>query len=138
MADHVFGDEVMDLARQHTPKPGHATLLVDSKIDTIFDMDDATKVQVENGKVAKIGKQLTDFNAVDTGIFICTDGLMAALEAFKQQKGDASLSDGVQHLATSGRMDTLDIGNGFWQDVDTPEMLAHATELLAQREAATP
>ncbi|HMB91403.1 MAG TPA: hypothetical protein VKP65_11185, partial [Rhodothermales bacterium] len=133
MADHVFGDEVMDLARQHTPAPGHATLLVDAKIDTIFDMDDATKVQVEDGKVQAIGKQLQEFNAIDTGVFICTDGLMEALAHIHAQQGDASLSDGVQHLAASGRMDTLDIGDGFWQDVDTPEMLAHATEMLEEQ-----
>jgi choline kinase len=138
MADHVFGDEVMELARVHTPTPGHATLLVDAKIDTIFDMDDATKVQVEDGKVRAIGKELADFNAIDTGVFICTDGLMEALAHIYAQQGDASLSDGVQHLAASSHMDTLDIGDGFWQDVDTPEMLAHATEMLEEKESVAP
>ena len=43
MADHVIGDEIMDLARTHTPPADGATLLVDAKLATIFDMDDATR-----------------------------------------------------------------------------------------------
>ena len=131
MADHVFGDEVMDLAGRTTLEPGHAALLVDFKLDTIFDMDDATKAVVEDGKIVAIDKKLTTFNAVDTGVFVCTDGLLDALQALDEAHGDASLSDGVRHLAASGRMHALDIGDGFWQDVDTPEMMAHAEQMLS-------
>ena len=132
-SDHVFGDEVMEIARNHTPEPGHAALLVDYKLDTVFDMDDATKVAVSDGKVVSIDKQLVSFNAVDTGVFVCTDGLMDALQALDDEAGDASLSDGVRRLAKSGKMHALDIGDGFWQDVDTPEMMAHAEKVLAER-----
>lgn len=137
MADHVLGEEVMRLARDHHPPPGAATLLVDYKLEAVFDMDDATKVHEHDGQIAAIGKQLDDFNCVDTGVFIGTDGLMDALQAVYDERGDASLSDGVQRLARQGRMFTLDIGDGFWQDVDTPAMLAHAEDVLQQREQIT-
>lgn len=133
MADHVLGDEVMELARTHTPPDRGATLLVDVKLDAIFDMDDATKVCVRDGRVVEIGKQLAAYDAVDTGVFVCTDGLLDALEAVYAEHGDASLSDGALRLAGEGRMCTLDVGDGFWQDVDTPEMLAHAEAALRAR-----
>ena len=135
MADHVFGDEVMNVAGAHSPDPGTATLLVDYKLDSIFDLADATKVFAEAGRVRLIGKQLDPFNAVDTGLFVGTSGLLDAIAAVFEQKGDASLSDGVSRLAALGRMTALDIGAGFWQDVDTPEMLAHAGHVLAARYA---
>jgi len=130
MADHVLGDTLMTKARQHQPPERGATLLVDYKLDAIFDMDDATKVRVEDGRPQAIGKQLDDYNCVDTGVFLATDGLMEALSAVYAAKGDAALSDGIQRLMGEGRMQTLDIGVGFWQDVDTPEMLARAEKKL--------
>lgn len=134
MADHVVGDEVMRLAGAHEPPAEGATLLVDKKLATIFDMDDATKVQTDGEvRIAAIGKQLAAFDAVDVGIFVCTGALMTALESFYAARGDTSLSEGVQTLAATGRMHVLDIGDGFWQDVDTPEMLAHAELELARR-----
>ena len=130
MADHVFGDEVMVLAGSYVPAPGHAALLVDYKLDSILDVDDATKALVEDGNIIAIDKKLADFNAVDTGVFVCTDGLMDVLQALDDENGDASLSDGVRRLAAFGRMHALDIGDGFWQDVDTPEMMGHAERVL--------
>jgi len=130
MADHVLGDTLMERARRHRPPKQGATLLVDYKLDTIFDMDDATKVRVADGRPEAIGKRLDDFNCVDTGVFVATHGLMEALSAVYAATGDAALSDGVQRLMGEGRLQTLDIGDGFWQDVDTPAMLAHAETML--------
>ncbi|AEN73534.1 Nucleotidyl transferase [Rhodothermus marinus SG0.5JP17-172] len=132
MADHVLGDELMALVRTHRPPADGATLLVDYRTDQIFDLDDATKVRVEDGWIVDIGKHLTDFNAIDTGVFVCTFALMDALEAVYREQGDASLSDGVRRLARARRMAALDIGDGFWQDVDTPEMLAYAERRLLE------
>jgi len=134
MADHVFGDEVMTVAGAHKPVPNGATLLVDHKLNMIFDMDDATKVRSDGDRIAAIGKQIIGYDCVDTGVFVCTMGLIDALDVVFKEKGDASLSDGVAELAATDRMRILDIGEGFWQDVDTPEMLAHAEEVLEQRE----
>lgn len=134
MADHILGPAVSEKARLHLPPEHGATLLVDYKLESIFDMDDATKVKEKNGRILSIGKQIDDYNCIDTGVFVCTPGLMDALQTVYDLEGDASLSDGVQFLSERGRMHTLDIGDGFWQDVDTPEMLAYAERILDAEE----
>lgn len=131
MADHVLGDSLMDIARDHMPPENGVSLLVDYKLGRIFDMEDATKVRVKDKRIVAIGKHMVDYNCIDTGVFVCTRGLLEALEAVKSEKGDASLSDGIQRLAAAGRMEAVDIGDGFWQDVDTPEMLAYAERTLS-------
>ncbi len=135
MADHILSDEMMMLAKKHDPVEGGATLLVDRKVEEIFDMDDATKVLSVDGMIISIGKQITNYNCVDTGVFVCTTGLMNEIKKVYDVRGDASLSDGVQALAYSGKMHTLDIGDAYWQDVDTPEMLEHAEEILREQAA---
>ncbi len=133
MADHIMGDELPMLACSCMPPREGAALLVDYKLDTIFDMADATKVLASEGKILSIGKQLTHFNCIDTGLFSCTTGLFSALSQVYSKKGDASLSDGIEKLCRRGLMAAVDIGDGFWQDVDTPEMLRHAEEQLLRR-----
>ncbi len=133
MADHILSDKMMRIAGTHVPPEKGATLMVDYKLDSIFDMDDATKVKSMDGKISSIGKQISDYNCIDTGVFICTTGLLDEIRKVYEEQGDASLSDGVQALAETGRMHTLDIGDAFWQDVDTPEMLEHAEKVLASQ-----
>ena len=55
---------------------------------------------------------------------------MDAIDHVYSHNGDASLSQGVQLLADQGLMETLDIKDAFWQDVDNIQMLAHAENLL--------
>jgi len=131
MADHIIDDKIMrQIQNLHAPETG-ATLCVDYKLTTIFDMDDATKVQSDRNLIKKIGKNLDAFNCVDTGVFIGTDGLMNALSQIYNKKGDVSLSEGMQLLSDSNLAEALDIKDAFWQDVDTPEMLDHAEKLLS-------
>ncbi len=131
MADHIVSPAIMDLAANHKPPESGATLLVDRKIKSVFDLDDATKVKTADGKIVAIGKQLTDYDCIDTGIFVCTTALVRAIGEVAETRGDASLSDGVQQLSRSGLMTVLDVGAETWMDVDTPEMLADAEARLA-------
>ncbi|MEZ4434009.1 MAG: NTP transferase domain-containing protein [bacterium] len=130
MADHVV-DPAIYRVLQGEPARGGLVLAVDRKLSTIFDMDDATKVVTgERDRIVRIGKQLTEFDAVDTGVFRCDPALFERLEAVLAQKGDCSLSDGVQALAADGKARVADVGAAWWQDVDTPPTIKHAEKLL--------
>lgn len=133
MADHIIDDQIMKLARHHYPPKDGAILCVDYKIDTIFDMDDATKVYAEGDLIKYIGKDLKKYNCIDTGVFIATQGLMEEIAKVYKLKGDVSLTDGVQALAEKGLMKVLDIKTCFWQDVDNDAMLKHAEKLLLKK-----
>lgn len=136
MSDHVFESSLIrGLGAAELPEDG-LVLAVDRKLDRIFDEDDATKVRTEDGRIVEIHKELEAFDAVDTGLFACTPALFDAIReaAARRPDGDCSLSDGVKALAAGGRALVHDIGDGWWQDVDTPEAMAHAAAQMAEME----
>ncbi len=132
MSDHVFQKEMARTLLKSRRIPDGAILAVDRKIKDIFDLDDATKVLVDNSdRIVDIGKELPAYNCIDTGLFKCTTGLFDALEQAKLERGgDCSLSDGIKRLAGDGKMGTCDIGSAWWQDVDTPGALHFAEKML--------
>lgn len=132
MADHIFDPEMIQNAAAIIPPKHGALLCVDYKLNEVFDMDDATKVFVKDGKVASIGKQISGYNAVDTGLFVCTPTLFNALQqaADASPKHDCSLSEGIATLMKTGRMAVQDIGPLKWQDVDDDMMLQQAESMV--------
>lgn len=133
MADHLFDQEIVDLVVQKAA-PDQLNLAVDRKIKSIVDLDDATKVETRDNNIVAIGKDLTQYDAIDTGVFACPPSIFDYLERAKRN-GDCSLSDGVRAMAADGNARAIDVGNAWWQDVDTPEMFAAAESELRRRAA---
>ena len=137
MADHIFEpDTARAILRQPLPE-GDVVLAVDSKLDRIFDLDDATKVRRAGDHIVEIGKQITAYDAFDTGMFLCSSALFDVLESAKK-KGNCSLSDGMRVLGQHGRLRAFDIGDASWQDVDTPEALAYAESIFDRQFSRVP
>jgi 1L-myo-inositol 1-phosphate cytidylyltransferase / CDP-L-myo-inositol myo-inositolphosphotransferase len=129
MSDHLFE---ADILRKLLAKPlatGHCRLAVDFRVGNIFDLEDATKVQVAEGRVERIGKELDAYNAIDCGVFLCDRSLFDALES-AVGKGNESLTDGIRELASEQRMEAEDIGDSFWQDVDNKRDLEEGERRL--------
>jgi 1L-myo-inositol 1-phosphate cytidylyltransferase len=129
MADHIFEPRTATALLRRPLADDEVILAVDSKIDRVFDLDDATKVRCEGDHIIEIGKGLSRYNALDTGMFLCSPALFGELEAAKKN-GDCSLSDGMRRLARDLRLKAFDIGDAHWQDVDSPEALTHAERVF--------
>ncbi len=129
MVDHLFDAQIIDLL-QATDRGYGVTLAVDEEIGRIFDLDDATKVlQDDAARIVNIGKQISEYNAIDCGLFRCTAEIFPALEeAFSNET--YSISDGMQILAAADRFFAKPVEGLFWQDMDTPPMLAEAERMV--------
>ena len=68
-------------------------LAVDEKIDSVFDIDDATKVARLGNYIFDIGKKIKCYDAVDTGMFLCSPIIFYWLESVKQN-GNCSIGSG--------------------------------------------
>jgi 1L-myo-inositol 1-phosphate cytidylyltransferase len=129
MSDHIFEPKTAKALLRQPLADDEVILAVDSKIDRVFDLDDATKVQRKGNYIVGIGKDLLRYDALDTGMFLCSPALFDRLEAARNN-GDCSLSDGMRRLAQDWKLRAFDIGDGHWQDVDSPQALAHAEEIF--------
>ena len=133
MGDHLFGPAIVDLVIQNADF-NSVNVAIDRKLDAIFDLADAMKIKTEGDRVLAIGKDRDDYNAIDTGLFVCSPEIFKYLERARSRSpdGDCSLVDGVGAMASDGKVRAIDIGDAWWQDIDTPEMLAQARAVIGR------
>jgi len=129
MIDHLLDPKIVRALADDPPAPGEMRLAVDRDKNGIFDLDDVTRVKIDDGRIQAIEKTLDDWDASDTGVMLCTTGLFEGLEraAASNKHG---LSDGLRELAGEGRAKTVDVTGMPWLDVDTPDALREAERRL--------
>ena len=129
MADHLVSATLIQQVLRTSLGDREVCLAVDQDVTRVFDRDDATKVRIEHGMIERIGKQLDEWNAVDTGVFLATPALFDALTRAAAQ-GRHTLSHGIEVLAEAGQALAVDITGERWLDVDTPDSLREAQRRL--------
>jgi len=129
MVDHVLAPEMIRDVLAEPLAQDEIALAVDYDTKNVFSLFDLTKVNVFKGRIASIGKDLTTWNAGDTGLFYCTLKLFEGLAiAHKQNK--FSLTDGIKECISQGRVRAIDVTGKIWLDVDTPEAFKEATRRI--------
>ncbi|MFV2064788.1 MAG: HAD hydrolase-like protein [Chloroflexota bacterium] len=133
MADHVFDDAILS-GLLAAPLDADVVLACDDRVGSSAWTDDAeaTKVRTEGDRIVAIGKDLEPYDAYDSGIFLCTPAIFAAVEE-RIRAGDASLSAAVGLIASQGRAAPYPVGPYAWIDVDTPQDRAMAERLLSSQ-----
>ena len=130
MADHVM---VVDTIKRFLEKteehPDKAQLATDPHPDSIFDLDDATKVKSEMGKIIAIAKELPDFDEIDMGLFYFPQGFGEKIQAHVDA-GARSVSDIVNAIIQKEDFLSLALKDAVWQDVDTLKMAREAEKRI--------
>ncbi len=131
MGDHVFDEAILSSLIREAPQDGEIILAADFGIENnqLVDLNDVTRVLASDRRLVDIGKGLQDYNAYDTGIFLCSPTIFAAVEE-SLADGDDSLSGGVRRLADRRKAKVVDIEGRYWIDVDTTADLKKAETLL--------
>ena len=118
MSDHLFDPTIIRALQEQPLSDGEVLLAVDTnKNNPLIDIDDVTKVQIKDGDIINIGKTIDDFNAFDTGIFLCTPAIFDALERACEIHNDTTLSAAIRVLAEKNKAKAMQT-QGFWIDVD--------------------
>ncbi len=129
MCDHLFEPDLLRGLLDREPPSGGLVLAVDRRLDNpLVDPGDATRVRLEGGRIADIGKGLERFDAWDTGAFLCTPAVFDVLA-----RADGTVTGAVRMLAAEGRAEAWDVGRGFSADLDDAAALKRSRRALLRR-----
>ncbi len=131
MADHVFGlNTVKNFVQKASTEDSHLPALAcDPDVEGVFDLDDATKVQSAEGKISNIGKQINQYDLIDTGLFYFPAGYGTDI-AHQSANGADSVSEIMSRFIQEEGVRALSLENAVWQDVDYPGMKNEAERRL--------
>jgi choline kinase len=132
MADHIFEPDMLRHLLAQRSEAEEILLCVDRDVSDPASVQEATKVRLDGDRIVAIGKTLTEFDALDTGVFLCHPVVFAALEA-SCAEGNSTLTGGVARLAARGQVRGVAIGTARWCDVDTVDDLRLAEQLVRLR-----
>jgi choline kinase len=130
MGDHLFEAAVLSDLLRMPVTADESILAIDARPAPPEVAAEATKVRMTGDRITAIGKELGTFDALDTGLFVCSPALFGALDRAREA-GDTTLSGGIRVLASRDLMRGADVGAATWYDIDTVADLATAETLLA-------
>ena len=102
------------------------TLCIEYRPTQYHIIEGATKVALfEDGSIQDIGKELTRWDALDTGVFLLTERFFNAVEELARLRGNnIEMSDVIRFMVAQGhRFDTCNVSECSWMDIDTVEDL---------------
>lgn len=132
MGDHIFESQVLSRVLRMRVDANQSLLAVDTRHADDEIAAEATKVRLQGDRITAIGKTLTAYDALDTGLFVCSPTVFDALEKARAA-ADTTLSGGIRRLAARGLMRAVDVGAATWCDIDTLADLETAENLLTSQ-----
>lgn len=125
MADHLVEPAIVHALASDAD--GRCRLAVDRAHMDDARASEATRALVDGGLVVDLGKELEDWNALDTGVFWCTPRIF---DAITHERRDGEAGAVFASLARAGELDAVDVTGLQWIDIDTPDDLRRAAALV--------
>ena len=118
MSDHIVSPKA--LGKMQTAVSDKNLLLVDPRLDDVYNLKDATKVQFQKSRILTIGKELVHFNGVDCGVFRLNDRFFQAAER-QIALNRESITEVMQILIDEDQFAPVIIPvSSFWIDFYSP------------------
>jgi len=124
MGDHIIETSVVSRLLSTTVIAD--TLCIEYRPTPYHNIEEATKVALfKNGGIRDIGKELKQWDALDTGVFLLTERFFNVVEELARLSGNKiEMSDVIRFMVLRGhRFNTCDVSGCSWMDIDIVEDL---------------
>jgi len=134
MADHLLDKTILEDLKSQPVNNCKVVLAANFTKDSnpLIDIEDVTKVLVKKDRIMDIGKNIPEYNAFDTGAFLCTPAIFPAIEK-SIANNDSSLSGAIKVLAQEKQAHVLDIQGKFWLDIDDEAAIKKARQQMIKQ-----
>lgn len=124
MSDHIYNEALIFKAlNDYNGKP---MVCVDRNPVYVKDLEDATKVMVRlDGSVRDIGKEIVEWNHIDTGVFILPSNVFKVLD-----ETVSKISELMMMLIEAKQLVACDVTDIPWLDIDTLQDLEYARTVV--------
>ncbi|HEM48894.1 MAG TPA: hypothetical protein ENO27_01660 [Caldithrix sp.] len=132
MSDHIVSESAIKRLIEYDSD--YNLLLVDKRVNEIFDIDDATKVNLNGNQIVNIGKEIPVYNGIDCGVFRLKNNFYNAMR--QQLKDDKeSISAAIQILIENQDMHAVFTEKeDYWLDIDTPQAYKYGLEKMTDKQ----
>ena len=133
MCDHLFEAPHYHIIERESDRENDLSLCIDFAPNSHIQIEDATKVFTDKeNNILRIGKELSTWTAIDTGLFCLSPCIFKRL---KQVSGKyVSITDGVNQMIRHGDcVKGVDVSGNFWADIDTQTDLRNAEDYLSKK-----
>ena len=126
MSDHIFTIDFIETFVKSVRWPSEKEtkiFIAGDKNPNFVNVSEATKILVDNeNKVIKIGKNINEFNFVDTGLFIIKKDVYDLPSVIKLSKKEViKFSDVIMRIIEKNHVvRVVDVNRGLWTEIDTP------------------
>ncbi len=129
--NHIFDELILVKLKNEKINDDEVVLAIDRNIKKkeLEEVNNVNKVFVEESRILKIGKNIKEYNAHDTGISLCSPAIFSAIEESLSQ-GNDSLSGAVGIMVEKEKVKAVDIENAYRIEMNTKKDCRKASKLL--------
>ncbi len=132
MADHIFDEQAISALLRHPRPDGFGVAMVERRLDDVFTLSSAVKVSLKGDKITGLGRKLSRFDGVDTGLFVLPQAIFSDFDNMLSADAEVDLAEGLSPLIAAGKLTAMTAQGRIFEDVDTPAALVHAEMCLRE------
>ncbi len=127
MSDHLIERKALEAFAGM--KEQYPLLLVDPDLHNVFDLEDATKVMVTENRITDIGKEISQYNGVDAGVFLLDKRIFRFLRE-AVAGGEESLTSGIKRMIKEYQLTAVTMPEDvYWIDIDSEDAYKNAMNM---------
>ncbi|TMW57305.1 hypothetical protein Poli38472_003230 [Pythium oligandrum] len=128
-ADHIFDKSLITKFMNHELYENVACVLVETDIGGLVGLPETTvKAKLGREKITKIGRELTQYDGIEAGLFLSSTAIFDALDELATKKAYFSFAEALDYFTKYNKVTYVPTSGETWFSIETEEQLAYTMD----------